>query len=108
MTYDIDLVFRDGEEKSGEVRINNSLDADSAAELLQLLEEPLDRSIRNWRIHLEEMEFCDSFTLGILLKIHLAIKKNSGHARFMVRKGSSLSRTLDLTNLSKVLSVDEI
>ena len=106
LKYTADLFITNGVETGGEFRLHESLDDQSAEELLHDLLAPLERGASDWKIDLTEPDFLNSFTLGILVKIHSIVKKYSGTVKFVIREGSPLNRTLEISNLTKILDID--
>lgn len=103
VNYDLKLILAEGLRK-GEIRINENLDETSSAELIEEIDE-IGSSVEGWVVILNT-DHCNSYTLGVFLKIHSSAQKNKTTAKFIVRRDSSMEHALRAARLIKLLEID--
>lgn len=94
-----------GEKATGSVIFHTNPTAQGWGELVQQVDQLLDRGVLQWEFDIQNMRFCDSHGLGMWLKINTRIRDAQGRASYRVREPSRVLDLFRLTKLDQVLDL---
>lgn len=89
----------------GTIKLRESLTAPEAEKLSRDLMALLVNGCRQWEMDLDDLNHCDSGTLGVFIGTHATIRKRAGKLTLRVKPDSAIHRILKTARLNQVLSI---
>ena len=88
------------------VRITSPLQTDLADQLIIEVATLLDAGSKSWEIDLAELNFCNSRTMNLLVKLQSVVEEHSGRIDFKVVRDSEVYRSLRMVSLDRILPLN--